>query len=158
MLHSLAKTPLPPHTPHLGSYTRTLLVSQDRRHIYVTPCYWRILKKTIVYSGFRKSLQKNPRNKKSGQEKRIRAWEDSSLCPETKDRSRISSLDTNQTGLFIPDTCVALLLGYYFRACCSDKPWLQDLLTVLDYISHSAAGSLLLFVPFNPWIKKNTKG
>ncbi len=27
-------TPLP---PHLGSYTRSLLVSQDRRHLFVTP-------------------------------------------------------------------------------------------------------------------------
>ncbi len=34
--------------PHLGSYTRALLVSQDRRHFFVTPCfpviaqkYWR---------------------------------------------------------------------------------------------------------------------
>ncbi len=30
-----ATTPLP---PHLGSYTRALLVSQDRRHLFVTPC------------------------------------------------------------------------------------------------------------------------
>ncbi len=28
-------TPTPP--PHLGSYTRALLVSQDRRHLFVTP-------------------------------------------------------------------------------------------------------------------------
>ncbi len=28
----------PPLSPHLGSYTRTLLVSQDRRHLCVTPC------------------------------------------------------------------------------------------------------------------------
>jgi hypothetical protein len=29
----------PPHPPrHLGSYTRALLVSQDRRHLSVTPC------------------------------------------------------------------------------------------------------------------------
>jgi hypothetical protein len=27
---------LPP--PHLGSYSRALLVSQDRRHLFVTPC------------------------------------------------------------------------------------------------------------------------
>jgi hypothetical protein len=24
--------------PHLGSYTSALLVSQDRRHLFVTPC------------------------------------------------------------------------------------------------------------------------
>jgi hypothetical protein len=24
--------------PHLGSYTRALLVSQDRRHLFLTPC------------------------------------------------------------------------------------------------------------------------
>jgi hypothetical protein len=28
----------PSPTPHLGSYTRALLVSQDRRHLFVTPC------------------------------------------------------------------------------------------------------------------------
>ncbi len=33
------RTPLPPPFPHLGSYTRALLVSQDRRHLFVTPCY-----------------------------------------------------------------------------------------------------------------------
>jgi hypothetical protein len=31
------RNPPPPH-PHLGSYTRALLVSQDRRHLFVTPC------------------------------------------------------------------------------------------------------------------------
>ncbi len=37
-LYSLAETPqLPPLPPHLGSYTRALLVSQDRRHLFVTP-------------------------------------------------------------------------------------------------------------------------
>jgi hypothetical protein len=35
----LAETPQPPPLPpHLGSYTRSLLVSQDRRHLFVTPC------------------------------------------------------------------------------------------------------------------------
>ncbi len=29
----------PPLTPHLGAYTRALLVSQDRRHLFVTPCF-----------------------------------------------------------------------------------------------------------------------
>jgi hypothetical protein len=28
-----------PHPPHLGSYTRALLVIQDRRHLFMTPCY-----------------------------------------------------------------------------------------------------------------------
>ncbi len=28
----------PPLPPHLGSYTRALLVSQDRRHLFLTPC------------------------------------------------------------------------------------------------------------------------
>ncbi len=27
----------PPPAPHLGSYTRALLVSRDRRHLFVTP-------------------------------------------------------------------------------------------------------------------------
>ncbi len=31
-------TPPPPPPPHLGSNTGALLVSQDRRHLYVTPC------------------------------------------------------------------------------------------------------------------------
>ncbi len=30
--------PPPPPPPHLGSYTRALLVSQNRRHLFVTPC------------------------------------------------------------------------------------------------------------------------
>ncbi len=40
-LYSLAETPQPPppFLPHLGSYTRALLVSQDRRHLYVTLWY-----------------------------------------------------------------------------------------------------------------------
>ncbi len=37
-LHLLAETPQPPPPLHLGSYTRALLVSQDRRHLFVTPC------------------------------------------------------------------------------------------------------------------------
>jgi hypothetical protein len=36
-VYSLADTPqLPPFHPHLGSYTRALLVSQDRRHPFVS--------------------------------------------------------------------------------------------------------------------------
>jgi hypothetical protein len=39
-LYSLAETPQPPTPipPHLGSYARALLVVQDRRHLFVTPC------------------------------------------------------------------------------------------------------------------------
>jgi hypothetical protein len=37
VLHSLAETP-PLLPPHLGSYTRALLVHQDRRHLSVIPC------------------------------------------------------------------------------------------------------------------------
>jgi hypothetical protein len=33
--------PRNPPPPHLGSYTRALLVSQDRRHLFVTPCMLR---------------------------------------------------------------------------------------------------------------------
>ncbi len=36
--YSLAETPQLPIPPHLGSYTRVLLVSQNRRHLFVTPC------------------------------------------------------------------------------------------------------------------------
>jgi hypothetical protein len=35
--YSLAETATPPLPPHLGSYTRALLVSQDRPHLFVTP-------------------------------------------------------------------------------------------------------------------------
>ncbi len=38
----------PSHPPHLGSYTRALLVSQDRRHLLVTPC----LKLTTTLRGW----------------------------------------------------------------------------------------------------------
>jgi hypothetical protein len=39
VVYSLAETPqlFPSPPPHLGSYTRALVVSQDRRHIFVTP-------------------------------------------------------------------------------------------------------------------------
>ncbi len=36
-LYSLVETPQPPPPPpHVGSYSRALLVSQDRRHLFVT--------------------------------------------------------------------------------------------------------------------------
>jgi hypothetical protein len=35
--YSLTDTCNPTPTPHLGSYTRALLVSQDRRHLFITP-------------------------------------------------------------------------------------------------------------------------
>jgi hypothetical protein len=31
-------TPQLPPSPHLGSCTRALLISRDRRHLFVTPC------------------------------------------------------------------------------------------------------------------------
>jgi hypothetical protein len=43
-LYSLAETPATPPLPqHLGSYTRALLVSQDRQHLFGTPCWNRVL-------------------------------------------------------------------------------------------------------------------
>jgi hypothetical protein len=47
----MAETPqLPPtDAPHVGSYTRALLVSQDRRHLFVTPCQ-RQNKSLIVFT------------------------------------------------------------------------------------------------------------
>jgi hypothetical protein len=42
LLCTLAMTPQLPPPPQFGSYTRALLVSQDRRHLFVTP--WRYLK------------------------------------------------------------------------------------------------------------------
>jgi hypothetical protein len=40
-VYSCAHWPGPRNSPlptHLGSYTRALLVSQDRRHLFLTPC------------------------------------------------------------------------------------------------------------------------
>ncbi len=37
--HWLRPLLLPTPPPHLGSYTRAPLVSQDRRHLFVTPCF-----------------------------------------------------------------------------------------------------------------------
>ncbi len=48
-LYSLAETPqLPLLPPHLGSYTMALLVSQDRRHLFVTPWCARTELKTFL--------------------------------------------------------------------------------------------------------------
>ncbi len=38
-LYSLAETPQSPLPPHLGSYTRALLVNQDRQHLLETPLF-----------------------------------------------------------------------------------------------------------------------
>ncbi len=35
--------PPTPISPHFGSYTRALLVSQDRRHLFVTPLFWAVI-------------------------------------------------------------------------------------------------------------------
>jgi hypothetical protein len=55
-LYSLTETPqLPPIPLHMGSYTRALLVSQDRRHLFVTP--WLTLLHIILQSSLqRRSL------------------------------------------------------------------------------------------------------
>jgi hypothetical protein len=37
-LYTHCGDPATPSPPHLGLYTRALLVSQDRRHLFVTPC------------------------------------------------------------------------------------------------------------------------
>ncbi len=48
-----ATPPLPPHPPtHLGSYTRALLVIEDRRHSFVTP-----LVSTLRNGGSRKRIK-----------------------------------------------------------------------------------------------------
>ncbi len=41
-LYSMAGTPIPPLTPHLGSYMRALLGRQDRRHLFVFPWFHRM--------------------------------------------------------------------------------------------------------------------
>ncbi len=40
---------LPPLPPHLGSYTRALLVSQGRRHLFVTPWLWQTTRHLNFY-------------------------------------------------------------------------------------------------------------
>jgi hypothetical protein len=47
-LYALAETP-PRNPPHLGSNTMALLVSQDRRHLFVTP--WIQLQICLVFGG-----------------------------------------------------------------------------------------------------------
>ncbi len=42
----------PPLNPHLSLYTRALLVSQDRKHLFVTPCFWISLYKRIIFCSF----------------------------------------------------------------------------------------------------------
>ncbi len=39
----------PPPSPHLGSYTRALLVSQDRRHLFVTPLREAVSRRLEIY-------------------------------------------------------------------------------------------------------------
>ncbi len=51
VLFSLAESPQPPLPPHLDSYTRALLASQDRRHLIVTPWFQKTVK-----MGARRSL------------------------------------------------------------------------------------------------------
>jgi len=55
------RNPPPPTPPHLGSYTRALLFSQDRRHLFVTPCSrgsvtclqnWHIFAYTVLSGGW----------------------------------------------------------------------------------------------------------
>ncbi len=62
-LYSLAETPqLPPPSPHLDSYYEALLVSKDRRHLFVTP--WYESRKTRVENGESKKnrWKENERN------------------------------------------------------------------------------------------------
>jgi hypothetical protein len=67
-LYSLAESPQLPLPPHLGSYTRALLVSQDRRHLFVTPClqmttlchlFSQLSKASVPYSTSAKSFHDN---------------------------------------------------------------------------------------------------
>jgi hypothetical protein len=41
--------PATPPPPHLGSYTKALLVSQDRRHLFVTPLSWSLSVKSLPH-------------------------------------------------------------------------------------------------------------
>ncbi len=58
VVHSLAETPQPQpsFSPQLGSYTRALLVSQDWRHLYVTPWLELKLQEIIQWSFLEKSI------------------------------------------------------------------------------------------------------
>jgi hypothetical protein len=48
--HWLSPRTPPPHiSPHWDSYTRVLLVSKDRRHLFVTPCFSQIQSTSYGY-------------------------------------------------------------------------------------------------------------
>jgi hypothetical protein len=51
-VHSCTETPQPPPPlhPHLGSYTRALLVSQERPELLVTPCRYPTFKNAFLSS------------------------------------------------------------------------------------------------------------
>ncbi len=57
-LYSLAETrqPLPP-LPHLGSYTKALLVSQDKWNLFVTP--WLFVIKTVMWPSHQSLKESN---------------------------------------------------------------------------------------------------
>ncbi len=54
----IGRDPATPPLPPLGSYTRALLVSQDRRHLFVTSCCRSIIQRqSIIASELRKMLK-----------------------------------------------------------------------------------------------------
>ncbi len=53
-LYSLAETPQPLPPPHWSSYTRALLVSQDRRNLFVTPAFQSLFKNINEQIAFQK--------------------------------------------------------------------------------------------------------
>ncbi len=76
-------------------------------HAIHSPFYWRILRKTILYSGFKNPYKKNPRNKKNSSlfmnsilwngkmrvehQTKTQVREDSSLCPETSTTNAVQN-------------------------------------------------------------------
>jgi hypothetical protein len=51
-LYSLAETLQPSPPPHLGSHTCALRISQDRRHLFVTPC----IRCVVINTFFREEI------------------------------------------------------------------------------------------------------
>jgi hypothetical protein len=78
-------------TPEVA-YRKPEMEFLDIRAIH-SPFYWRILKKNILYSGFKtpykkSALQENGKIRAENQTK-TRVKEDSSLCPETSTKNAV---------------------------------------------------------------------
>jgi hypothetical protein len=93
-------------------------------HAIHSPFYWRILKKTILFSGYKNPCKKSAKQENSiyswkhsverkmsvKNQTNIRVWEDSSLCPETSTKNAAVQefhlwvcMDLHSIGVLDPD-------------------------------------------------------